>query len=218
MTLLLRFKAWLRNWLLVDSTVGAEQLTSRPATIEDGAAQLVERARAGDQNAMAMLAEIGQRAKQGVPRAIKSRKAIEIYIRKHPYKEANFGGEDLDVDAFCEAAQASFAGEYVETVTTKIPEIASHSLNKAIVTVANGPELDKSKLIAVRSTMSDDDKAAFMLGYNQGMSELNDVPRALQSAYILGHILGTARRIQAVRLPDVPVSVLCPSLGTELGE
>lgn len=226
MILLLKFKAWLRNWLMLDHQPSQMGGAGNPATISDGAAQLVERARAGDQNALAMICEIRDRAKAGNPRAKKSFQALEHFIKQNPFtQKPHFGQESVEVDLLCQDVQSCFAGEadYVETVTTKMPEIASLNVNKAVVTLANGPNLlpenGLSKVKEVSDALGDEDKqAAFKQGYQHGMRELDGVPEHLREAFILGHLFGTARRIQAVRIPGVPVSILSPGFGLELGE
>ena len=57
-----------------------------------------------------------------------------------------------------------------------------------------------------------------MFGYKYGPKAISTVPADLRDAFLLGHVLGTARRIQAVRLPDMPIGVLAPKTGVELGE
>lgn len=225
--LLLKLKSWLRNWLSLDHVppqIGGGIL--HPANISDGAASLVERSRAGDQNAKALIAEIGVRAREGVPRAKKAYGLIEEYIQKHPYKDTKAGfGAEIEVDQLCEDVAVGFCGEeisYVDIVTKKVPEIAAISLNKAAVTLANGPSLlvrDGSTLLQdVSGSMQESDRKAFMVGYHHGVQELNSVPPNMRVPFLLGHILGTARRIQAVRCPGIPISVLSPQAGMELGE
>ena len=57
---------------------------TEPTTIEDGARDLVRRARLGDQNAMAMIAAVAQNAETGDTRARRAKQALEAYIRQHP--------------------------------------------------------------------------------------------------------------------------------------
>src|ERR1700730_10568722 len=50
----------------------------------EGAEGLVERARAGDQNAMAILQMVGSNARKGVPKARSALCAVNTYIRDNP--------------------------------------------------------------------------------------------------------------------------------------
>jgi hypothetical protein len=225
--LLLKFKAMLRGWLMIDSPPMLGGELRKPATIKDGAAQLVERARQGDQNAMALIAEVGENAKKKVPRAMKAYDALLRYIKLNPVAK-NWGfGEDAankaELDSIANAIQGSLiAGEeYATTVLGELPELAARNLNKAVVTLANGPSLlpeDGTRFQEVRSSLSPEDENAFMAGYKHGINELASIPPKLVGAFLLGHVVGTARRIQAIRLPDVPISVLSSRVGAELGE
>src|SRR3984957_730083 len=66
-----------------------------PSTQEEGATDLVLRARAGDQNAMAIIAQVRESAKNGNPTALKSLRLIKAYITDHPVDavEQVFQGE-----------------------------------------------------------------------------------------------------------------------------
>lgn len=217
-----RIKAWLRNWLNEPSHVGG----GKPASIKEGAAQLVERARLGDQNAMALMKQIGENAKRKQPRALKAYTELMRYIKSNPVtKNMSFGEEmeeESELDSLAHGILGMFAGEgdYCEVVFSKVQDLALKNVNKAIVTLANGPSLlpDDTHFKSVRASMSPQDDKAFMQGYKHGIKEMDDVPKDMHCAFLLGHVLGTARRIQAVRLPRVPVSVLSPSVGMELGE
>jgi hypothetical protein len=227
MQLLQKFKGWLRRWVNADVTIPPPRMGGKPATINDGAAQLVERARQGDQNAIALICQVRDNAKKGLPRAKQAVVALGRYIERNPVDSQGSMGEELaeeaETDALAEdVLDCCFEGDYVEVVRELVPDLATKSIPKAIVALANGPSLlpadGATHITDVRDSLTDAEKKAFAKGYRQGMRELDDVPTGLQCAFLLGHILGTARRIQAVRLPGVPVSVLSPSAGFELGE
>jgi hypothetical protein len=55
-----------------------------PSTQEEGATDLVLRARAGDQNAMAIIAQVRESAKKGNPTALKSLQLMKAYISANP--------------------------------------------------------------------------------------------------------------------------------------
>lgn len=225
MQLLQKFKGWLRRWVAADTHPA--QMGGRPMTVNDGAAQLVERARMGDQNAIALICQVRDNAKRGNSRAQQGFKALQLYVENNPVASQGTMGEEIagEVEANQLARQvcnAAFEGEYVEVVRELVPNLASQSVEKAIVALANGPSLlprDESTYISdVYNTLSQPEKKMFAVGYRHGISELASIPSSLQCAFLLGHILGTARAIQAVRLPRVPISVLDPQTGFELGE
>jgi len=226
MQLLLKFKGWLRRWVYAD-TAHPPQMSGRPTTVQDGAGQLVERARMGDQNALALICQVRDNAKQGNPRAKLGYKALQVYIENHPVVEQGTMGEDLADEAeVCIIAEdvndAAFEGDYVEVVREMVPDLAAKSIPKAIVALANGPSLLKrdgsTYITEVYDSLTDMEKTMFERGYKQGVTELAAIPSSLQCAFLLGHVLGTARAIQAVRLPGVPIRVLAPQTGSELGE
>lgn len=226
MLLLQKFKGWIRRWVYSD-TPHPVKMSGRPTTIADGAGQLVERARVGDQNAIALICQVRDNAKKGHPRAKQGYKALQVYIENHPVVSQSSIGEELADEAeVCIIAEdvhnATFEGDYVEVVREMVPELASKSIPKAIVALANGPSLLKrdgsTYITEVYDSLSDLEKTMFERGYKQGVSELASIPSGLQCAFLLGHILGTARAIQAVRLPGVPIRVLAPQTGSELGE
>ncbi len=210
-------KAWLRKWLHEPPRING----GKPASIKEGAAQLVERARLGDQNAMALMKQIGENAKKKQPRALKAYSALMVYIKANPVTKEMTFGEEVESDNIADDIHTAFGAEdYCEVVFSKVPDLALRNINKAIVCLANGPSLlpDDEHFKTVRESLSPEDEKAFMLGYKHGVKELDDVPEQFHCPFLLGHVLGTARRIQAVRLPKVPVSVLSPQVGMELGE
>lgn len=217
-----RIKAWLRSWLIEPPRING----GKPASIKEGAAQLVERARLGDQNAMALMKQIGENAKKKQPRALKAYTELMRYIKANPVTKTMAFGEEMteesELDSIAHDIHSSFGAseDYCEVVFSKVPDLALRNINKAIVCLANGPSLlpDDNHFKQVRESLSPEDEKAFMLGYKHGVKELDDVEEKYHCPFLLGHVLGTARRIQAVRLPKVPVSILSPQVGMELGE
>ena len=226
MQLLQKFKGWLRRWVTADDS-RPPQMGARPTTVSDGAAQLVERARLGDQNALALICQVRENAKKGNPRAQEGFKALQLYVENNPVVSQGTMGEEIAEEAEVnllakEVNDAAFGEDYVEVVRELVPDLATQSIPKAVVALANGPSLlnrDGSTYITdVYETLSNAEKKVFGLGYRHGMAELVNIPSSLHCAFLLGHILGTARAIQAVRLPRIPISVLAPQTGFELGE
>lgn len=222
---MVKLKMLLRRWL--DITPSATQLHGQePKTVEDGAAQLVERARQGDQNAIAMICTVRDSAKKGNPKARRGFAALERYIKANPPKNLPSFGEELarnrECDAVCQEMMAGFGEDYCETVKKEVPAVAVLSLPKAIVTCANGPNLlqdgAQNLFHDVKDSFSEQEQKAFVLGIKHGISELDRIPQELQAPFIVGHVLGTARRIQAVRHPRTPLSILSARLGYEFGE
>jgi hypothetical protein len=222
--LVFRFKTWLRNFV---SHTPPRVMLSAPTTQEAAAAQLVERSRQGDQNATAMLTAIGVNAKKGVPRAISAKKAVLAYMASHPAKNpVSFGAElaaERETDLLVQELQADcFGVDYCEGVKRHVPNLALQSPTKAIVTLANGPNLlkdgERNLLDSVKQSFPEPEQKAFVFGMRSELSSLDQIPPDKQAAFLVGHTLATARKIQAVRLPGVPLKVLAPSLGVEFCE
>jgi hypothetical protein len=219
-----RLKALLRRWL--DDTPKAQLHGNTPSTVEEGAAQLVERARQGDQNAVAMICAVRDNAKKGVVQAKQGYAALSAYISKHPMKNPVSFGEELarnrHCDVICQEMTAGFGEDYTGTVKKEVPGIAALSVPKAVVTVANGPNLLQDGACNlfhdVRDSFTESEQKAFILGIKHGLNELDRIPKDLQVPFIVGHVLGTARKIQAVRHPRAPLSILSARLGAEFGE
>jgi hypothetical protein len=217
--LLQTFKSWLREWLNSDlpPSIGREQ----PRTIEEAASALVERSRQGDQNAVAMICEIRDNAARGNERAKKTHEEIGDYIKKHPVHSEH--GNDESDSLACDVI-ASFEGDepYEEVVVKKVTPLAEKSVRKAIVTVANGPSLVKNYKDLIRSfceSLPEQEQKAFAYGAlktNLALHAMQEMPHECQHALILGYVLGKARQIQCVRLPECPISYQSIVAGEEL--
>jgi hypothetical protein len=216
-------KAWLRRLLDDGAAFGHEQ----PRSIEEAAMTLVERARSGDQNAVGMICEIRDNAARGIERAKKTNDAIGHYLKTHPVEEDNSGdfGEDPEADIMAEKLMTAIGAEetdYVETVIKQLPPLANKNLKKAIVTIANGPSLVsnyRGAIDAFCEALPENERDAFAFGATKtalALSAMRDMPHECQHALILGYVLGKARQIQCVRIPNCPVSYQSTIAGEEL--
>jgi hypothetical protein len=223
---MVKLKAWLRHVLAPEPVMLGPQLGAAPTTVEEGAQQLVERARQGDQNAIAMICQVRDNAKKGIAQARQGYTAIESYIKAHPAQSIPSFGEELAnnsaSDSMAIDMMAGFGEDYIATIKDKTAPLAAVSIPKAVVTLANGPSLlpsgQQNLVHDIRDSLDEAQCAAFLLGLKHGLSEMNSIPEEQQWAFVLGHVLGTARKIQAVRCPNVPLSILSPQLGAEFQE
>lgn len=214
-----RLKAWLRSLLDDDTSFGMSQ----PETIPDAAGALVERSRLNDQNAIAMICQIRDAAARGEGRAQQTAQAIRKYIQKHPTD--NQMGFESQTDAMANDILASFGAEdYREVLITKVLPLAQEDIKKAIVTVSHGPILfptDGESLVRQigNSLPEGDIREAFKLGATEAATALNamqGMSHDMQHAVLLGYVLGKARALQLVRVPEVPVKVQSELAGFEL--
>lgn len=215
-----RLKAWLRSLLDDDTSFGMSQ----PQTIPDAAGALVERSRQGDQNAIAMICQIRDAAARGEPRAQQTAAELQKYIKKHPTD--NQMGYETETDAMANEILACFGAEqdYLEIMTQKVLPLAHEDIKKAIVTVSHGPILfptnGESLVRQIGEALPEGEvREAFKLGATEAATALNAMQgmnHDMQHALILGYVLGKARALQLVRIPEIPVKVQSELAGCEL--
>ena len=196
------------------------------SAIELAAADVVQRARQGDQNAMAVLTMVTDAAKGGDERAKVSYKALRSYAEKHPVsKTVNFGIEKQApvTKMLSEATKTEHENHYSSAVAGLGGLVAKNSPGCMIVILADGPSLLGQTNPRVEGILvglpNDEMRSACLFGLQSpGLTggACRDNPH-LSDAYMMGYCLGIARRMQAVK-NGAPISALSPSAGWELGE
>jgi hypothetical protein len=194
-------------------------------TQAQGAKQLVQRARAGDQNAMAMIAQVGSNARAGNQTARSAFSLIKQYISENPVQMTNSMGAEVQeaLGVLKEPSNHDHIGEIWE-ILCKLPIIGDGPLiQTACVILGNGPQWTKGKIKAVDNSLVGAEQNLFRFGYDNSMDpkRIRPIAQKLSKESVgplcAGHCIGTARRIQLARMPQVPVSVLSPEIGWELG-
>lgn len=163
------------------------------------AGSLVRRARLGDQNAMAILAETSANAKAGNSVAQSALACIQEYIQANP-------------------AGVAFHGE--SNAATNTPKMWAH------IWLANGPILSNDRIREFASSFGEDtpERQAFLQGLIlfQDSDRLDVIGRRfddLQRKIIdIGQMFGKARALQHVRSSKLRISDYYPMVGWELGE
>jgi hypothetical protein len=208
---------------------------------EAGAIDLVQRSRVGDQNAVAMLIMIKKSAQQGSDKAKRVLKLIEKYIANNSVPDwsgcIGFGcspATQLIINRF-HSTMGSEPQHYAQTVISEVPRIDPFH---AAVPLSNVGDLlyDRNGQIArthdanprIRKILQKypnvESRTAFIYGLNSSnlpMKKLKPQSKYSDEALTALHIgrsVGIARRIQSVRLPDVPISVISKMAAWELGE
>lgn len=205
-----------------------------------GAIGLVQRARVGDQNAVAMIIMVKRSAQAGSDRAKQTLRVIKEYIQKNPMPNTcrvGFGCTPATQNVI-NRLHSRINGEpqtYVRAVSEEVPLI--EDAFSAAVTLANSGDLlhDRNGSVArsqdgnprirgLLKKMVPQCQAAFLYGMescNKPLHKLQpngefhaDAPSALH----IGRSIGMARRIQAVRLPHVSIATISPMAAWELGE
>lgn len=174
------------------------------------AEDLIDQARAGDQNAVAMLVCIRQSAEQGSKRARFTMKMLLRYARSKKSR-AQFGGEETErvLSALSSEITVNDPMHYSSAVLSMASRL---TVDQAGVTLSNGPRLDNSRISSLSDSFEGEDKEAFYAGINdwESRKESPSVPHRI------GKCVGLARTIQLVRLPHTPISKLSKAAGWEL--
>jgi hypothetical protein len=191
-------------------------------------AELVVRSRAGDQNAMGLLVEVGKSAKAGSQRAIQSKRIIEDYISKNPPPKSPLSNNKItwseSIANYIGQMQSSFQGED-EELGICIIAILPYMGEFGVTTLSNGPKLDNDIINLIASSFpSDVEEHAFLFAIANAdqnekmMKNLKNLNKNSAYATLVGCIVGQAKKIQRVRLPETPISVLSKKAAADLGD
>jgi hypothetical protein len=168
------------------------------------AEEIVDRINAGDQNARALMLAAVQNAKRGYPRAIFSVKCMMRY-GKNP---SRMMGETTSTALAKEIA--SDQPLHVQTALNGI--LPGMRTIQAVVTLANGPELDNTRITSMVNGLSNDEKRDFASGFKTWKDKSNVKTMGER----IGKCVGYARAIQLVRKPNTSISVLSNDAAWEL--
>ena len=165
-------------------------------TQEKFAGELVDRARVGDQNAMAIISLVRENSQKGNPRAIQAHRLMKNYIDKNPVNE--FGVESPNQDSFWAAVMLSNG-----------PLLSNHMIN--VHADSFGQFGAEEKEVFLHGVINFRKRASL----KTLSAELDPIHRKVLE---LGKLVGQARCIQTVRMPGSIISRFCPRSGWELGE
>jgi hypothetical protein len=196
------------------------------ATMQAGAESLVLRARSRDQNAMAILALIGEQARAGNERAQMAAKLVENYCQTHPSYVVTIG-EDSD------SSNAASHPVLTRIATNRTPLYAyplalatylSHAPPdmRTVVCLANGPRITQDRVMEIASRLATDEESHDFLS---GIENAHDAEASFkahnevtsQDLFRAGRMLGQARAIQKYRI-DGKVAKFCADSAWEMGE
>lgn len=154
---------------------------------------VVNRARSGDQNAMALIAMVRDNAKKGHPKAQESFALLSEYVRTHPVSNPRIG---VDPQLGHER------GVYADAVA-----------------LSHGPTLTNPRIGETLSHFGGEERDAIAFGieHKEAASERSRNPR-VSRAIRMGKILGHARRLQAVRMAGSKLGKFDAKVGWELDD
>ena len=194
------------------------------ASVIDAAKEVVERARAGDQNAMGMIAAVRDSAIKGSPRARESQRAILEYIRSHPVQVADaFVHSHIGEDAKQALAMVRRRGPVLGLVALFVlAEDGPDAMLTGSTILANGPPLTNPRVAAIGEAIEDDDERRL---FYAGVCFKRITPKFLhlckpekRPIVNAGKCVGMARSIQQVRLPNSKLGAFSPAVAWEHGE
>lgn len=194
-----------------------------PSVLE-AAKEVVQRARAGDQNAMAMIVAVRDSAIQGSQRAQEAQRAILDYIRANPVSVTDvFTHSHVGDDAKQALAVVKRCGPVVGLVALfVIAEDSPGAMLSGSIILANGPQLTNPRISSIGSAIEDDnERKLFYAGVCFKRLPPAFAQRCVPQAQPIinaGKCVGLARSIQEVRQSQSSLSKFSPIVGWEHGE
>lgn len=162
------------------------------SALEEQVRDVVERARAGDQVAMGILAEVRDNSARGMRKAKESAKLINVYIKAHPV--STMGGEDpltVSVNTNPAALSALWTSPVSQFPIVLVKASPFVNIWEAIVCCVHKAPIKKSSPLAMSVNIK---------------------------GSRLGQIVRKAILIQCLQNPAFPISRYCPMAGWEHGE
>ncbi len=197
-------------------------------TMAEGARSLVERSRAGDQNAMATIAQIRTRALFGRDRipqndrlvAMTSYKLIEDYVDKHPVGDV--GAEAYEPPPPSPRVLSYIHPDVPEWMPVALPEcLPKHKgFMTVVVRLANCRELTGDDLQRASQVMGPQLANHVVAGATRQRMPpaARGEEQIARMAFLVGVCFGTAMTLQAVREGRAPIALISPEASWELGE
>ena len=210
--------------------------------LNHSAIDLVQRARVGDQNAVAMLMMLKKSALAGGELAKTSMTLVDKYIKENPMPDwagcIGFGcspATQVIINQLHSRIGAD-PDDYAQAIHDELPRIDNPQF--AAVPLANLGNLLMDKKGKLARTLYGNPRIkslikklhnrgavqAFVYGMqscNKPISKLKpegEYSQDKRAALHMGRSIGIARKIQAVRLPNVPIATISPMAAWELGE
>ena len=180
--------------------------------IAKAAAELVERARLGDQIAIATLAKMGKNARKGNPRAQIAEKYAMAAIKSTPPRQARVGGFFASALGTLrdKIRRVSNPREYAAHVAKTVPEVGSsvRDAMNAAQAISFGPPIGPAEVGALHAVFgAESEKKAFWYGANAPTDAVVKASKKCDGkacrAMQVGYSVGLARRLQAARAGNI---------------
>jgi hypothetical protein len=189
------------------------------------ARDIADRARAGDQNAVAQIAVVRDKAQAGDRDYQVAWRMLYEYMTRNPPRYAEMGAEESYALGILKAADQNDPF-LVATTLASLPQYGTPSLiQTATVALSQASPWTNARVRAIEDSYPDpNEKDVFRFGVFNGPDGKKIKPIASRlsppqvGTLCAGYCLGTARKIQLARLGNVPPSrVLGSDIGWELG-
>lgn len=193
------------------------------------AEEVVERARLGDQNAVAHLVMARDDAKKGNPKAAYVHAVAIDYAKRNPFTP----GEENAPPRALTTPQDRLLSAVIEAGNREPEDPIGYPIllaailpcvDVSLATVAalsNGPLIHAGVVRAIGDAMGNEHKKqAFFAGVDGRIppaDTISRMPNQLKRALGAGKCVGTARRFQALRSESVPLSQVDSRIAQELG-
>lgn len=186
---------------------------------------VVSRARDGDQNAMAILALMGKRAREGNPKALVVSRIVRRHISSTPSDTVEIGQEEakpaIQSNPVLSAIVAHRDNGYAVALAIHLPK--APRTFATVMTLAHGPILSSGLIMETASHLDDEQDTLFL----DGVKRCNDDRRLFMQAkqleeddaciLLAGRLVGMARTVQAVGRAKMSEKAFGPDIAWELG-
>lgn len=197
---------------------------AKKKTQAQAAEELVKRARYGDENAMALIQRVGENARAGNPTAKSAYAYIADYIKNNPTTvQSPMGAEEVSKLGILRAAGHN-PPNVVFGVLASLPQSGNTDLIQgAIVALSNACLWNKDRIGMYDEMFSGDQQLQNLWRFGYAFSASVGIPPGTSlspsdiGVVCGGHCIGTARKLQLARLKHIPLSVLGPQVGWEMG-
>jgi phage tail protein X len=199
--------------------------------MQKAAADLIERARCGDQNATAMIIEIRKAALKGSDKAQVGFDLLKRLVAANPVKPArNLDGSEAQIgeEAYEALHMLAHRGPILALAAlVALPDMGGEKgITAAAVVLANGPRVISKRLVSEIGSGIEEHvyRRCFFYGVKACGHDGRKVAREVRGAgdadlFIhAGRCVGLARAIQRVRAPGSSIARFNRAAGWELGE
>lgn len=175
---------------------------------------LVDRSRAGDQNATAMIIEVRKNAANGNQRAKISLDFMKRYASLKKNANTSISGDTEPKllnpsGALSSEIQKDEPNHYLAAIKGIVPSL---SCVQAAVALSSGPQLIQSRIETIYNNLSDEEKKQFSHGFRTWSNTRIRISNEIEK---IGKCIGLAQKIQMVR-SGRPIAVLSKRAGWEL--